>query len=609
MNTGAIMAEQEDIERQLKLLKTHRETLSHYLYQQATFGTAYLPPNIAQSIRESRAQIRRIKDTLNSWGVEVKDLPDDEEDQTIVSKRKAHEQAKTSSLQSKVKHNLPQPDYEQFIGRVSEIKRIKELLHPKARPWVIVIDGVGGIGKSALVLEIGSRLLNSTKGFTKRERFQSIIWTSAKRNTLTADGIKPRSQTMQTLRDIYQAIAVVLNEEHISHLPIEKQTELIRRALTQQRTLLIIDNLETIDDEMILTFIRELPAPTKCIVTSRYRIDVAYAIRLSGLSQEEASDLIKQESIRRNLIMSKEEEDLLFNRTGGVPLAIVWSIAQMGYGYNVDTVLQKLGYPAEDISKYCFEQAMKYIRRKPSHILLIALSLSGKADRKFLGKATELPDLDRDDGLVELERLSIVSKQNSVFELLPLVNNYALYEILAFSVEEIESLVLRMTYITPSSEYLLRASLHVSISKSAKDKIAESIENAIIEEAQNHGDIKIYQYISDLGKIESENAISSLKWIASGGLSNVTAYQYVTDWLSEWAFVQLILMKQFKYVLDQYQNKPNWPRENCIPDISSRYATGEMIEYLQTHILKQENTEARLVWEKTIDLIRKRLKH
>ncbi len=51
----------------------------------------------------------------------------------------------------------------------------------------------------------------------------------------------------------------------------------MRRALSQQRTLLIVDNLETVDDERVLTFIREVPEPTKVIVTTRHRLDVAYS--------------------------------------------------------------------------------------------------------------------------------------------------------------------------------------------------------------------------------------------------------------------------------------------------------------------------------------------
>lgn len=45
----------------------------------------------------------------------------------------------------KVLHNLPQPDYINFVGRKDELERLKNLLHPQDRVWTVVIDGIGGL--------------------------------------------------------------------------------------------------------------------------------------------------------------------------------------------------------------------------------------------------------------------------------------------------------------------------------------------------------------------------------------------------------------------------------------------------------------------------------
>ena len=37
----------------------------------------------------------------------------------------------------------------------------------------------------------------------------------------------------------------------------------------------------------------------------------------------------------------------------------VWSIAQMGMGYGVETVLTRLGQRANDIARFCFEGAVR----------------------------------------------------------------------------------------------------------------------------------------------------------------------------------------------------------------------------------------------------------
>ena len=51
--------------------------------------------------------------------------------------------------------------------------------------------------------------------------------------------------------------------------------------------------------EEVLTFLRELPDPTKAIVTTRHRIDIAYAIRLTGMPRADAQALIELEAAHK----------------------------------------------------------------------------------------------------------------------------------------------------------------------------------------------------------------------------------------------------------------------------------------------------------------------
>ena len=264
----------------------------------------------------------------------------------------------------------------------------------------------------------------------EEDRFQAIIWTSAKAAVLTADGIAPRQQITRTLEDIYTTIAITLQREDITRVRPEERTQVVCQALTRQRTLLIIDNLETIDDERVNAFLRELPAPTKCIVTTRHRIDVAFPIRLVEMERDAALALIAQECEKRLIELSSEAADLLYRRTGGVPLAIVWSIAQMAYGQAVDNVLHRLGQETSDIARYCFEGAMDSIRNTAAHSLIMALALfSTGTSREILGGVTALSVLDRDEGLVVLERLSLVTKHEDRFRMLPLTKSYARSEV------------------------------------------------------------------------------------------------------------------------------------------------------------------------------------
>ena len=328
-------------------------------------------------------------------------------------------------------HNLPQPDYSRFIGREKEIKQVMDILrpYPHSQYPIVTIDGIGGIGKSALALEIANRYLHNV-GLPEGENFDAIIWTSAKMNVLTAEGIQVRKQALRTLDDIYTTIAIVLRSEDITRAKQEEQSELVRRALTQQRTLLIVDNLETVKEEAVFNFLRELPAPTKAIVTTRHRIDVAYPIRLLDMLWEDAKALIDQECARKNVVLNDVEKENLYRLTQGVPIAIVWSIGQMGLGYAIKNVLTKLERPDSDIVHFCFDESVALIRKKPAHKLLMALALfASGATRENLGYTTDLGEDERDDALVKLEKLSLVNKHGNIFSMLPLTRIYSLAEL------------------------------------------------------------------------------------------------------------------------------------------------------------------------------------
>lgn len=332
----------------------------------------------------------------------------------------------------KVYHNLPQPDYGRFVGRDAELAQVVRILrpYPHSQHALVTIDGIGGIGKSALALEVAHRYLRNFDRIPPEERFEAIIWTSAKQTVLTAEGIVSRHQVLRTLDDIYTAIAVALQREDITRARPEEQAEVVHNALTRQRTLLIVDNLETVDDEAVLAFLRELPAPTKAIVTTRHRIDVAYPVRLVGMPWEDAQKLIAQECQKKGVTLSVDKAHRLYDRTGGVPLAIVWSVAQMGLGYGAEAVLTRLGQPTNDIARFCFEGTVERIRGKPAHKLLLALALFvTDASREALGYMADLSELDRDDGLVELEKLSLVNKTKDRFWLLPLTRSYLAHEL------------------------------------------------------------------------------------------------------------------------------------------------------------------------------------
>ncbi|CAG0961732.1 hypothetical protein ANRL3_00921 [Anaerolineae bacterium] len=97
----------------------------------------------------------------------------------------------------------------------------------------------------------------------------------------------------------------------------------------------------------------------------------------------------------------------------------------MSFGHSVETVLTRLGQPNNDVARFCFEGAVKRILGQSAHRLLMALSLfANGTSRNALEYVTDLGKLDCDDGLVVLEKLSLVNKDGGRFSLLPLTLTY-----------------------------------------------------------------------------------------------------------------------------------------------------------------------------------------
>ena len=82
--------------------------------------------------------------------------------------------------------------------------------HSHPQEHIVTIDGIGGIGKSTLALEIAHRYLCDYDRLQLEERFAAIIWVSAQPTVLFADRIASRVSPSRTLEAIYTVIADTL---------------------------------------------------------------------------------------------------------------------------------------------------------------------------------------------------------------------------------------------------------------------------------------------------------------------------------------------------------------------------------------------------------------
>ncbi|WCN79443.1 NB-ARC domain-containing protein [Micromonospora sp. LH3U1] len=323
-------------------------------------------------------------------------------------------------------HNLPHRTYHELVGRDEELATVVAKMAPSDRTWVVVIDGIGGVGKTSLALETANELMAGGPG---KATFDAAVWVSAKRTMLTGHGINRREPELAVLRDLIEAIGTVLGRSEVVQLPLREQRSLVRELLSgPTRVLLVLDNLETIDDEQIVAFLRDLPQPAKAIVTSRHRIDVAFSLRLHGLPNDQAAQLIAAEAGRRGLVLTEAESASLTRKTGGVPLAIVWSLSLMDLGHPVHSVLRRLGSGHSDIAAFCFAESVRALEGTDALRVLAAIAMfEAPVDRELLGRAAGLGEdvIARDDAIQVLTQLSLVNLRDGSFSLLPLTRTYA----------------------------------------------------------------------------------------------------------------------------------------------------------------------------------------
>jgi tetratricopeptide (TPR) repeat protein len=228
-----------------------------------------------------------------------------------------------------IPNNLPRLPY--FFGRDADLKRVAAALAPDARGWGALIDGPGGIGKTALAIRAAE--------LVPRDRFRRIIFLSAKERELTADGQRSLGTfVLPTALEMLNAIARELEEPSLTKAPESERPELVLRALRERSVLLVLDNLETLpapDRDQLFAFLNRLPRDTSAIVTSRRRADAgAVSVRLDRLDWIAASALMTElaKTFHHLAQVSDKDRRSLHEQTGGNPLLIRWVAGQLGRG-------------------------------------------------------------------------------------------------------------------------------------------------------------------------------------------------------------------------------------------------------------------------------------
>ncbi len=290
--------------------------------------------------------------------------------------------------------NLPRQPY--FFGREKELTGIADALAPESRSWGVLIDGPGGIGKTALAIRAGH--------LAPVEDFPLKIFLSAKVRELTPAGEEPLEDfTAPNYAALLNELGRELGDDSLSKRAPKERSKAAQRLLSTARALLIIDNLETFEEKerrRLYRFLNRLPLGCKAIVTSRRRTDIdARIIRLGRLAQEDALTLM-EELARNNprLARAPRAERLeLYQITQGNPLLIRWIAGQLGRaGSQCYTIAQACDFvraapPGNDPLEYIFGDLLNTFTPAEISVLSALTHFDGPAQVKWIADLSDLP--------------------------------------------------------------------------------------------------------------------------------------------------------------------------------------------------------------------------
>ncbi len=224
------------------------------------------------------------------------------------------------------------PTIQRFFGRETELAKLLPDLHPDATGWGALIDGPGGMGKTTLAIRAAE--------LAAPGHYDDILFLSAKQTAMDPHGPHDESPfAVSGFTQMLDAIARRLQKPEITQAPAEERPRLVIDALTGTRTLLVLDNLETLtdaDQSNLIAILGRFPRTCKAILTSRpLVIATGRRLKLQQLDQTAALQTLADIARDNPALDAAPEPDRLrlITETGGNTLLLTWTAWQVGSGY------------------------------------------------------------------------------------------------------------------------------------------------------------------------------------------------------------------------------------------------------------------------------------
>lgn len=279
--------------------------------------------------------------------------------------------------------NLPAPSFPHFVMREQQYREIIQALQ---RHGLIVLIGAGGMGKSTLALQIARhcvRLVPPDAHFSI-PAFAAAVWVS--------DQERPGRIDLSTVLD---ATAKALGSPHLASRTLDVRLNQVDQLLRQRKVLLIVDNFETVTDTALLRWLKELPEPSRAIITTRSLtpefLEGASLIQVGPMEQQESHELSTHRAAELQLgKLEPRLADALLQVAGGIPKALTMMLGQLRLGRPVERILADTREGSDDLLSSLFERSWDLLNQEARQTFMALTTFYAPAEYEALAAVADL---------------------------------------------------------------------------------------------------------------------------------------------------------------------------------------------------------------------------
>jgi hypothetical protein len=314
-------------------------------------------------------------------------------------------------------NNLPLPDFTALVGAGPYLERLGQLFTSLDGPLLVSLEGIGGIGKSAMARAfIG---LPETIA-----QWSKIIWVSARQAFLAEDGrLALIDDAATTVADLSIRLCESLGLAGMSGSALDQRLEALGAALAREKCLIVVDNLETVAEyQGLAPVLARLAGNSRFLITTRQTLrefPYVHTISVKALDAEAAFHLMESEAARRGKhgLVCAEQFDALYSLTGGHPLALKLVAAQL-YLRPLSDILagfRQARAGVDHLYRYLYWQTWRSLSDPARRMLLAFLPSDPEGeDLDFLQMMSSQPEEEFFSALRELDQFSLLEIHGDV---------------------------------------------------------------------------------------------------------------------------------------------------------------------------------------------------